>query len=415
MTVLRIPSYALASAALCILSILTFTKVAHPNTYAQPESDTVAIRGQVINGTSGGEPPSGLRVFLLLIDEGDETIIERMDTITAADGTFAIEAPTATSDQFYRIAVDDGVFTPFKDALPKNIGAKLELTIFNRTTSLDDISVESYAMVIPVIDASETTVSVLASVKLINSGEHVYVADLEDPALSGFKLLRFNLPEGYRMLSVESDLPSGNLMEIGTGFALSNPVPPGEYNLLLSYQAPYHNDEFTYPLRLPFGAETVSILLPEGSGELQGLGLQNRGSVEINDRAYVPYQGEKYERGSQLDVTINGLPRPSSRQQLLGFFSSTQFSVALVASVAAALMLIAILTSLRILGQRSRGEAEFPEDHGPSAEREQIIVSIARLDEMHESGAIDEAAYLEERNVLMQRAVALNRNHEMRS
>ena len=116
--------------------------------------------------------------------------------------------------------------TPYVDVLPDNAEEEVTLTVYNSTTSLDEISVTTYSMVIPVIDGSTGVLGVLAAVNLVNSGDTVYLADLTDPALTGFKLLRFNLPEGYQELTVESDLPSGNVMEISTGFAISNPVPP---------------------------------------------------------------------------------------------------------------------------------------------------------------------------------------------
>ena len=373
---------------------------------AQDQEGTTIISGRVVNGTEGAEPPEELTVFVLVIDEGAEAIVERVESVTDPDGSFSIEVAKVDDGQFYRVVVDDGVYTPYVDVLPTDADAEVTLTVYDRTTSLDEISVTSYSMVIPVVDETTGVIGVLAAVNLVNLGDEVYLADLTDPDLSGFKLLRFNLPVGYQGLTVESDLPSGNVMEIGTGFAISNPVPPGEYSMVISYSAPFEGGEFDYPLRLPFGAESVSIMLPEGSGEITGLGLSRTETVNIGDGRYVRYDGSNYERSDEVGVVISGLPRPGFGSQVLDFLDSTQFRIAIVVSVV--LALIAVVAYVVIIAQRNRPVAEF---NGPvqvnstSDPRSAIVAAIAELDETREMGKIEEGEYLVRRQQLVQEAI----------
>lgn len=383
---------------------------AHQTTiHAQASDEKISITGYVTNATPDGKLPDELVIFLLVIDQNAESIIERIETSTNPDGSFSVDAPAIQDGQFYRVVADDGVYTPYFDILPDAVNEEVIITIFDKTTSLEQISFGSYAMVIPVIDQANKEVAVLTSVRLINSGNQVYLADLEDPNLTGLNLLRFNLPEGYKQLSVESDLPSGNVMEINTGFALSNPVPPGEYNILMSYTAPYQNDTFSFPLRLPFGSENVSILLPEGDTNLNGKGMTKGETVEINNSPYIQYEGTNYERGSQLDVAISGLPRPSTTQQFIDFFSSTQFQVALVASVALALIITVIGISMGIFRRNkvTVESANTPQNTADSS-RTHLIRSIAELDDLHDSGQIGEADYVAQRRELIQQAITLD-------
>ena len=317
---------------LAIGAVLVLSQTARL-TIAQSPEDTITISGQVVNGTEGGEPPAELTVFVLVIDESEEAIIERAETVTENDGAFALDVAKVSEPRFYRVVVDDGVYTPYVDVLPNDADDEITLTVYDSTTSLEEISVTTYSMVIPVIDGSASVLGVLAAVNLVNAGDTVYIADLTDPALTGFKLLRFNLPEGYQELTVESDLPSGNVMEISTGFAISNPVPPGEYNMVISYTASFDGGEFSYPFRLPFGAESVSILIPEESGVVSGQGLQQVETVTIGDESYVKYEGSNYERSSELGIVITGLPKPDFQSQVLEFFESVQFRIALIVSV----------------------------------------------------------------------------------
>ena len=295
---------------------------------------------------------------------------------------------------------------PFVDVLPVDAGGEITLTVYDRTTSLEDISVTTFSMVIPAIDEANGVLGVLAAVNLVNSGDEVYLADLADPGLTGFKLLRFNLPEGYQELTVESDLPSGNVMEINTGFAISNPVPPGEYSMVISYSAAFENGEFEYPLRLPFGAESVTILIPESSGEITGMGLSRTETANIGEERYMSYEGANYERGVELGVHITGLPKPGVGDQFVEFLDSDQARIAIVISVAIAM--IAIVAYVIFVSRRrqpalplGRSTANGVEDSA----RPDLVAAIAELDEMHELGKIEDSEYMVRRRQLVQQVI----------
>ena len=373
---------------------------------AQDTESFTTLNGKVVNGTEDGEQPVDIPVFALVIDETAESITERVEAVTQSDGAFSLTVPAISSGKFYRVVADDGIYTPYVDILPDDTEKEITLTVYDRTASLDAIAVTSYSMVIPVVDAENGIIGVLAAVNLVNYGDEVYLADLTDPDLTGFNLLRFNLPEGYQELTVESDLPSGNVMEINTGFAISNPVPPGEYSMVISYSVPFEGDEFNYPMRLPFGADTVSILIPVDAGEVAGMGLKRSQNVTIGDGQYVQYDGSNYERRAELGVIISGLPKPDLGSQILDFFNSVQFRIAIVVSVAFALA--AVVAYVLLIARRARpavvGTGAVSANESDS-ERSAIIGAIAELDEMHELGKIPEDEYLVRRQRLVQQAV----------
>lgn len=374
---------------------------------AQEGVGETTITGRVVNGTEGGESPSGLTVFALVIDQGSESIIERVEGLTEEDGAFSLDVAGLTEGQFYRVVADDGVYTPYVDLLPEDVAEEVVLTVYGRTASLDEISVTTFSMVIPAIDEDNEVLGVLAAVNLVNSGDEVYLADLTDPDLTGFNLLRFNLPEGYQQLTVESDLPSGNVMEIGTGFAISNPVPPGEYNMVISYSASFANGEFEYPFRLPFGAENVTVLIPEGSGEVSGLGLSRNETAVIGDDRYVQYEGSDYERRAELGLRITGLPQPNVTSQFVEFLGSDEARVAIVASVVIAML--GIVAYVVLLSRRRAREtvsgAVVPKGAVDGDARSELVSAIAELDELHELGKIEEGEYMAQRRRLVQQVI----------
>ncbi len=393
-------------AVLIAVVVVSFGSSIAVSVGAQGQGSTTEITGVVVNGTEGGEVPEEFTVFVLVIDESEEAIIERVETLTEADGSFSLEVAAIDDDQFYRVVVDDGIYTPYVDVLAEDAEDPIILTVYDRTTSLDEISVTSYSMVIPVVDAESRVIGVLAAVNFVNSGDKVYLPDLTDPNLTGFNLLRFNLPVGYQELTVESDLPSGNVMEIGTGFAISNPVPPGEYSMVISYSVPFEDGELSYPMRLPFGAETVSIMLPEASGEITGLGLTRSEVVTIGDGRYVRYDGSNYERRAELGVVISGLPKPDLQSQVLDFFRSVQFMIAIVVSVV--LAMTGGIAYVVLIARRRQAVATVGEPIGADdtdGVRSSIVQAIAELDEMRELGKIAEDDYLAQRQRLVREAV----------
>ncbi len=393
-----------------ITSIATTSIAAHWKfAAAQDQGTTKTISGKVTNGTAGGESPADLTVFVLVIDEGAEAIVERVESVTKADGSFELEVPAISDLQFYRVVADDGIYTPYVDVLAEDADEEVTLTVYDRTASLDEISVTSYSMVIPVVDAANGIIGVLAAVNLVNSGDEVYLADLTDPDLTGFNLLRFNLPVGYQELTVESDLPSGNVMEINTGFAISNPVPPGEYSMVISYSVPFEGAELTHPMRLPFGAESVSILLPVGAGAVSGLGLTRSQTVTIGDSEYVQYDGSNYERRAEIGLVISGLPSPDLGSQISDFVGSVQFRIAIVVSVG--LALVAAMAYVILIARRHRpvttaDATDLNIDADPN--RSAIVGAIAELDELRELGKIPEDEYLLRRQRLVRQAISID-------
>ena len=394
----------LALAGVAIACVLAYAILAlQLNVGSHAQSPTTTVSGTVLNGTAGATLPQNLEVFLLVIDEEREAIINRVSATVDEAGRFEVDAPTLSDGQFYRIVADDGIYTPYKDITDPTDESEASLTVFDSTTSLDDIAVNSYGVVFPRIEPADRTIAVLAAISFTNSGDKVYVADLADPALTGFKLLRFNLPEGYAALNVESDLPSGNVMEINTGFALSNPVPPGNWDLVASYTATYDVNTLHYPFRLPFGADRVSFLLPEGQGELTGMGLIEGDTVVLNEVTYVQYEGTDYPRGSQLDVVVTGLPSPGVSSQLLAFVSSGQFQVAIAVTVG--LLLAGGLSAFLLVRRQPSDEVESATTADPATDRNAIIRQIAELDRQHESGTIPDSEYNQRRKVLVQTAL----------
>lgn len=361
------------------------------------------IKGVVVNGTEGGVVPADFTVKLFSVDEEANQIIEQVTTTVGADGTFSFGNLISGPGVTFRVVADAGDYTPSVDLSGVEDWTNVRLTIYDQTTSLEDITVSSYVMMIPTIDARSRQAGILTVINVNNNGDRVWIPDLGDPTLTGFDLLRFNLPDGYSDLSVESELPSGNILETDTGFAMTNPIAPGGAAILISYIIEYEGDGFDFTLKLPYGADQIRVLLPDGGGSIAAEGFGSVESVVVANDVYNSVEGVDYAAGGEIVISFAGMPQPTPLQTLTDFFQGRTYVFVIIWVVGIALLGIlgyAMYSSRKNAGLSSQDDDEM-------ASRADIVVEIAALDEEFEEGKIEENAYNDRRDELKRLALEL--------
>ncbi len=377
---------------LVVVTLLTAIPLGSGIISAQtPES----ISGRVINGTEGAAVPEGLEVVLLVLDEANAQIVGRDSTFVDEESRFEFTGFTTGPGLTYRVAANDDLFFPSVDLNDTADWSNIELVIYERTKALDDVWVSSYSLLVPSIDARSRTMGVLGAIDLRNEGDTVWLPDLTDPALTGLQLLRFSVPSGFSDLSVESDLPPGNVMEIGTGFALSTPAPPGEFNILFSFLLAYDGNGFEFPLNLPFGAGEVRFMMPEQGISITGEGLGPPRTTSVNDRTFTIVEGSGFDRGTRINVTFDGLPSPTFTERAVDYFGDRAY-IPIVAWLVGA----AFLSLLAFAFIRARNT---PAAAGQT--RSELVDAIAALDDLRDAGKIEAEEYLAKRELLMREAL----------
>ena len=188
--------------------------------------------------------------------------------------------------------------------------SNIEIEIYQRSFTPENIEVNDYSIMIPHIAPNSNTVSILGLISLTNTGNTSFMADLSDPNVSGVNLLRFSLPENFQNLSVDSDLPPGNVMQIPTGFALSNPVPPGEHQILYSYSMPQNITEIPFSIRLPFGAKKFKLLAPEKS-KYKMPDILAVDSTNVDGKKYIVFSSEEINKGEVVSVEYLEISKPT--------------------------------------------------------------------------------------------------------
>ena len=368
---------------------------------ASAQSPPDEILGIIINGTDGGVVPENMEVLLMSIDLASNQIIEQESTTVDEDGIFRFSNLVSGPGLSYRVVANAGVYTPSIDMGGVENWSNVRINIYNPTTSLEDINLDSYVLMVPSIDAKGRQAGILTVINVNNTGDRIWMPNIDDPNLTGLDLLRFNLPAGFTDLAVESELPPGYILEIDTGFAMTNPIPPGASAILVSYIISYEADGFDFTLKLPYGADQVRMLLPEDAGLIKAAQLGSLESVVVADNVFNSLEGINFAVDEQINVSFTGLPQPTALQSLSDFFEGRTYVIIITWVVG--IVLLAILGYALYSSRKSSDLSS--EDDDEFASRTDIVAEIAVLDEEYEANNIDEDDYNDQRNELKRLAL----------
>ena len=375
-----------------------------PIVSAQDQPDR--IHGRVSNGTEGGMLPPDLEVLLMSIDLSTNQIIPQETTTVDEDGIFFFDNLISGPGLSYRVVVNADNYTPSVDMANIENWQNLRMNIYDDTQSLDDITLSSYVLMVPTIDARTRQVGILTVINVNNVGDRIWIPNLDDPNLTGLDLLRFNLPDGFSDLSIESELPTGNILEIDTGFAMTSPIPPGEAAILLSYIIPYTGDSFDFDLKLPYGADEVRMLLPDEGGEISAEGLGSPASIVVAESVFNSVEGKNFAADEVVEARFSGLPQPTLIQSLSEFFEGRTYVIVIIWVVC-----IALLGILGYALYSSRKGADLSSDDDDKvASRVDVLAEITALDDEFEANNIDEDEYNDQRDELKRIAMELGDN-----
>ena len=143
---------------------------------------------------------------------------------------------------------------------------------------------------------------------MANRSDRTLVPNLDNPAQMSF--LRFSLPPQSFDLNVQSGLEGRDIIPVGTGFAVTSPVPPGEHSVEFSYFFTYEGNTVAYRQGLHQGADIYQALVPEGLASVRVSPLELANPMNIQDTRYQVWEAEEIGPGQGLMLEFTGLPQP---------------------------------------------------------------------------------------------------------
>lgn len=358
----------------------------------------IAIFGKVENATPGGAIPGGLKIVITAY-EGMTPAFEVTGDV-AEDGSYRVEDVDFSTDYVYFAQVEANGLAFNSEILHGTdvTGAETELPvqIYDTTTDVSGLRADRLHIF---FDFTQAGVLQVVNLFIIsNPGDEVIVApDAEQP------VVRFSLPEGATNLQFQDGELGGRYVKTADGFGDRMGILPGsgQHQVLFAYSLPYDRKlSFSLPVSLPVDAAIV--MIPPGGITLKSDQLMDAGQRDVQGMAFQVYQTvAPLSAGEVLSISLGG------RAEIAG---STTQSNSLTSLLVGGGILGAVLIGAGIWLYRQRAanetiEEDAQEVEGEAAEEtsEALLDAIVALDDLHASGSLPEAAYLERRAELKAR------------
>jgi len=344
-----------------------------------------SLSGRVVNGTPGASVPADLVVTLRAYRES--LGLGQWTTTPDKGGQFLFpQVPLGPGISFVVSTEYLGVpYTMrFDGGLPRS---PVDLVIYE-TAPLGSASlVLDSAVVVSEVVPQQGRMTIVEIHRLENGSHHTLVpagdggAVLNIPVLGEAGDLRVqtdlpvraalapeeNPPSVPGARELEADLLRRRLVELSGGtigaaplgrltlargerFSLSSPIPPGRYDVIVTYTVPYSHGPLRFVYSPGFSTRTFDVLVPEGMGTAQGPGLRPRPGLAFQGVNFQVWEATNLSPGGQVTVTIRNEGRGSLWERLTG-------SAAAMGLVSAAGLLLAGTVVYALVWRRRRGPA----------------------------------------------------------
>jgi hypothetical protein len=366
---------------------------------------TATVRGVAVNRTGGGAAPAGLPITLHSIDR----VAGRVATIeatTGPDGGFRFENVAILDDGSYALVMDfDGMryssmLQP--EELSNSRSEPVALTVYETTRDVSVVQVQRQAMIIADVNQGDRQITALEFLSITNAGDRTLLPELTNITNPNeISFLRFSLPPEATDLDVQSNLSGGDIITIGTGFAITSPVIPGDYRINYSYKFPYENDAVTFQQRLIQGALVYQVLAPKRLEGIQVAPLEAMPDIDVNGMVYRVWESRDLPPRQGVTLELSQLPQPSLLSRMERAVTDGglwQTAIPIVLGIA----LAAVLIYAWFRGPRVATVPEGPVTYtGAQFRRQALIQSIAALDNRFEQSRLPEAEYRSHRERLL--------------
>ena len=377
---------------------------------AQETTTILTIQGRLVNGTADAGNPGALPV-LMLVTGPDGTLSGTGQTLAAPDGSFTIDDVAMVEGGSYTISVDyDGVFYG-QSLLAEQLSDEVVVTVHEVTEDAGIVHVDRQVMVISDIDVARRVATATEFVRFINPTDRTLRPNLETARPGMFSFMRFALPPDAAEVTVQSNLRGGEIISVGSGFALTAAVPPGAHSVDIAYTFPYEGGRLEYRNSLPQGADIFQVLVPEQWSDLEVRGLTARPPVGIGDEVYRAWEARDIPAGPGVQLGFDGLPQPGVLSQVGNTLSGGSFWITAIPSAMGAVLLGMLLLGVfhRYHPALATGEGADMDDEDyieiENRQRAELVASLALLDERYERGGMDRTEYVSQRATLVARAL----------
>ena len=317
-----------------------------PSAFANQTS--ITVEGRVANGTSGGGDAGGLTVVL---HQDSSTRHEDREAVTDSAGRFQFDGVEYDAALAYGLSVTyQGALYGVNVDLSAGSPPTVEIVVYEATSDDDALSAASASVLYASADESTRLVVVLEIIRLVNGSDRTYV-----PGPEPMDLVRFGLPRGAARLRLDTRLPGADFVQVDRGFALIASIPPGEHEILYTYEFPYSDQAFGYRKSFNYGADHLRVLAPVEVLRVTSGRLGGPSTTLIGQREYHLLEARGIERGASIDLLLEDLPQPGLAGRVRRQLDGVRFELA--APVALGVLMAGLIVYALWRRSRERDEA----------------------------------------------------------
>ncbi|MEX1020855.1 MAG: c-type cytochrome [Litorilinea sp.] len=358
------------------------------------------IEGQVQMGTAGEVLPRALEVRLeaYLDFEPVQTVTQTL----ASDGTFRFEALSLDPDVVYVAVTEYDAIqysSPLLTLVPDAPVTTTQILLYTQTNDPTGLYIERVNWVVEP-QAEGLVVGQILTFGF--TGDRTYVgsqlAGVPAPVTVGV-----HVPPTAQDIRLENGVLGGRYHQQGNLIYDTVPIAPGAttHQLVVRYLMPIDAEPFTLRNEFIYPVNSLNLLVADiPEIEVAAAGLDDLGTQDFQGMDFRVWEGAELASGTVL-VQFSGLNLAASnsgRVAILG--PGVLFGMG-------GMVMLVLLTALTISWRQGRFQVQqSPENL--AAQRTQLLQNIARLDDLHAGGALDEASWQRQRAQLKVEALAID-------
>lgn len=349
------------------------------------------VSGTVTNGTAASGTPIGLTISLFVRDQNGTTI-QKLDSVTQADGSYRFEQVPMVAEYDYVTAVvyRDQVFSsPFVKGDPGMAALDLPIQIYELT---EDPSVLTISGTVSQVSVVGETLEVRQVVRFRNNSDRLFTTTT--PTEDGrFPSVLVTLPPGAQVVSFDN--PARYIVSQQDFTVLdTTPVLPGNDHLVvLVYVLPYDGSPSLIEQTMNYPFDGQARLLVSGDAiQVKSEQLPALGEEKVGEKLYRAFGG-----------TVQLQPGDVIRYELSGGGAATQNST--VTSGSGLLIVLTALIGLALVGLGTalflRGRQR--QTSNPDQLVDALVQQIEGLDRQHAAGKLAHDLWHRQRATLQAR------------
>ena len=385
---------------------------------AHAATNTGRIYGQLLDGTKRNAPVASQSVTLQMAQ--GENASDLTSITTDAHGMFSfsnLNTDKTINYAIYTLYQESQYYTDLIDLSIRPV-QKINLTVYDATTSIANIAVVQANILIDKADARSNLITISENYIFENLGLTTYVGSLQAHGSKPNALL-FSLPKNARNVSLKSGFDGYQIIQVDSGFATNASVSPGLSQFAFSFQVPFTTSNYDFSYTVVYPTVNLSLLVPLNI-HASSAALDSQGPVNANQQTFQQFNAKKLLADVQFHVQLDGLPvsqQVASPQSLNPNTRWIILAILLMLAIVGVTWLVYQLsrrqatkrqkqTSRTLRGGQDaviakRGSVDRPSSNDtlPSQndQQEALLQELLRLDKAYEAGTIKKAEYTEQR------------------